>query len=561
MQKLSRMNISSRPSSDRPLVAISALVMGMASLVLLLACLNLANMLFARAASRRREIAVRVAVGAGRLRIVRQLIVESLMLSLFGGGLGLFLAFYATHALLTSASSVLPFLLVFDGRPDWRVLTATVVFSIISAMSAGLAPAWRASRPDVLTSLKDHARGLTLGRRRFSVRNALVVVQVSICLALLVAAGLFVRGAHLAADANPGFGADRGILIQVDPALAGYDEPRSRITIARVMEGLRATPGVESASLASIVPFGDERDGRGVLRADASPDREPFGATYTVIGAQYFETLGIPLLHGREFSTVEESSSSGLRAVVIDQPLADMLFGNEPPVGQTLRLTGDRNPDLMQVIGVVAGVRNAFSDRAPGAHIYVPFGQTFASGPYLHLKVRRGAEPAAFLAAAREAITRADPDLPIMKLEVLDAFFRGSLPLWVLATAGRLFSAFGAIAFLLAVVGVYAMRAYVVSRRTHEIAVRLALGATPRSVLRMIVGEGVAVTSVGLAIGLGAAWGMARVLSAVLLAGSAADPVVFFSAIASLASAVAIASYVPARRVTKLAPTEALRTD
>jgi putative ABC transport system permease protein len=388
------------------------------------------------------------------------------------------------------------------------------------------------------------------------------VAQLAVCLVLLVAAGLFVRGAQLAAEANPGFPTDRRILIHVDPSLAGYDELRSRTTISRVMEGLRAVPGVESASLGSIVPFGDERDGRGVRRASASPDSEPFGATYTVIGAHYFQTLGVPILNGREFSTVEESSATGLRAVVIDQPLAAVLFGDEPPLGQMIRLDGDDDPNrAMQVIGVVAGVRNSISDPSPGAHVYVPFGQTFATGQYLHIKLQPGAEPAAFLDVARQTITRVDRDLPILKLETLEQFLRASLPLWVLATAGRLFSIFGVVALVLAVAGVYGMGAYVVSRRTHEIAVRLALGATPRGVLWMIVGEGVAVSCVGLAIGIAVALAVARVLSVILLGGNPTDALVFTSAFVILTSAAVIASYLPARRITKLAPTEALRTD
>ena len=562
VQTLSRVNISSRPASDGPLAAVSALVMGMASLVLLLACLNLANMLLARAASRRREIAVRVAIGAGRFRIIRQLVLESLLLSLVGGIVGLLLASFATHLLVTSASAKLPFLLAFDGRPDWRVLAATLAFSVISTLSAGLGPAWRSSRPDVLTSLKDAAPSLMIRRRRCSVRNALVVTQVAVCLALLVSAGLFVRGARLAADANPGFAMDRGILIHVDPSLAGYDEISSRTTIARVMESLRAIPGVESASLGSIVPFGDERDGRGVLRASASPDSQPAGATYTVIGAHYFETLGVPILQGREFSTVEELSTTAVQPVVIDQPLAEVLFGDEPPLGQMIRLAGDNDPNrTMQVVGVVAGVRNSISDPDPGAHVYVPLGQTWASGQYVHVRIRPGARPAAFLDVARQTIARADPDLPILKLTTLEQFLSDSLPLWVLATAGRLFSTFGVVALILAMVGVYGVRAYVVSRRTHEIAVRLALGATPRGVLWMMVREGFAVTAVGLLIGILAAWAVARVLSVILFGISPTDPLVFTSAIFMLAAAALVASYVPARRVTKLAPTEALRID
>jgi predicted permease len=560
VQKLSRVNISSRPASDGPVAAVSGLVMGMASLVLVLACVNLANMLFARAAARRREIAVRVAVGAGRWRIVRQLLVENLVLALLGGGLGLLLASYATRLVIVSASHVLPFLLAFDGRPDWRVLMVTATLAVLSTLAAALAPAWRASRPDVLASMKGQQAGLTLGGRRFSARNVLVVTQVAVSLALLVSAGLFVRGARMAADMDPGFAATDGVLIHVDPSLAGYDEPRSRTSIGRVMEGLRGLPGVDSASLASIVPFGDERDGRGVLPAGAPTDSAPFDATYTVIGADYFETLGVRILQGREFLPAEESSSTGTAVAVIDESLARLLFGNEPPLGQTIRLAG-AGERALQVVGIVAGVRNSIGDPDASPHVYVPFGQTFATGQYVHVKVQPGIDAGTFQHVVRQAITRADADLPILKLQTLQQFFRDSLPLWVLTAAARLFSTFGGVALILAVTGVYGVRAYVVSRRTHEVAVRLALGATPRDVLWLIVGEGLAVATVGLLIGVAFTWALTRVLREILVAVSPTDPLVFGGAILILASAVLLASYAPARRVTRLTGAEALRTD
>jgi predicted permease len=559
VHRLPRLAISTEPHTDASAVAVSALLMGSASLVLLLACLNLANMLLARGSARRREMAVRVAVGAGRLRVARQLLVECLMLALVGGAAGLLLAMSATELLAASAHAALPLSIAIDSAPDARVLLATLTFSLVSTVAAGLGPAWRASRADLVTDLKDQpAQPRSLGR--LSVRNALVVAQIAVCLALLVAAGLFVRGAFATARADPGFAAHRGAILGVDPGLAGYDEARSRATLSELMERLRSLPGVERASFASQVPFGEERFGRPVLAATAPDDAPATSASYTVVGGDYFETLGIPLLRGRGFTIADESQRGPLRAV-IDQALATRLFGDVDPVGQEIRDARDANRRSMQVIGVAGPIRDGIDDLEPTPHLYVPYGQTFASGQYVHLRLRDGILPSEYLDYVRRVVVDVDPQLPVLRLKTLEQFFSGTLQVWAVVSAARVFVLFGTVALLLAVVGVYGVKLYVVSLRTREIAVRLALGATPGGVVWMIVREGIALTGAGLILGLFAAWGTARVLSAIMFGVRPTDPIVFGVAVGVLATAALVASYLPARRATQLEPTAALRAD
>jgi putative ABC transport system permease protein len=318
---------------------------------------------------------------------------------------------------------------------------------------------------------------------------------------------------------------------------------------------------VQAASFGSQVPYGDEHDGRSVQRIDRAKDVDVFGATYTAIGAHYFETLGVPVLRGREFSEVEERSAGAAPIAVIDQPLATRLFGNANPIGERIRFPRENDAVAMEIVGVVGPVRDSVSDVTPGPHIYVPYGQRFVSSQYIHLRVQDGVSAEALLRPVRQVVTYVDPVLPVLRLKTFDDFRRNSLQVWVFAAGARIFSTFGVVALVLAVAGVYGLKAFVVSRRTREIAIRLALGATNRGVLLMIVREGLALTLIGLTAGLIAAVGMGRVLSNVLYGVSATDPIVFGGAVATLGVAALIASYLPARRATKLPPATALRAD
>jgi predicted permease len=567
VQRLSRTSVSTSPQTDSPFAVLSGLLMGTAALVLLISCLNLANMLLARGTIRRKEIALRLALGSGRARVVRQLLTESLLLALLGSVAGLLLAVWGTRLLIASFAAVLPLVVTFDASPDLRVLLATMGFCVVSTVIAGLGPAWRVTRPDVLPDLKEQPAEQG-GGRRFSMRNALVVGQIALSLALLTAAGLFMRGAIKAAVADPGFPLEGGVIATIDPSMAGYDEPRGRAAVRSILQRVRSIPGVQSASLATLVPFGEFQEGRRVQKAGTPPAPEGqaetgVSATLTIVGADYFDALRLTMLRGRGFTPTEEESAAGPRVIIVDEPLARQLFQTEDPIGQQVQFArGDtRDTAAYTIVGVSAGVRHDLFDKAPVPHIYLPFGQHYRGNVHVHVRVAGGGGQAdvAMLGTMRQEIRAADDQIPVLQLRTLAQQRDDSLLLWAVNTGARLFSVFGGVALLLAVIGVYGVKSYVVSRRTREIGIRMALGATPSNVLWLVLREGLTLTFVGLAFGLLIAWGVARALSGMLYQVSALDPVVFAIAPLLLTGAAVAASYFPARRATRVLPLTALR--
>jgi putative ABC transport system permease protein len=567
VQKLPRLSVSTHPQDDSELTALAVLLMGMSGLVLLVACLNLANMLLARGTVRRKEVAVRLALGSGRGRLIRQLLTESLLLAFMGGVAGLLLALWGTRLLTTTFAAVLPMVVTFDVTPDIRVLTATMGFAVISTVVAGLGPAWRVTRPDVLPDLKEQLADFRAGRR-FTMRNLLVVCQVALSLALLTAAGLFMRGAVKASVADPGFPLQGGLIANVDPALAGYDEARGRVAIANILRRVRSTPGIASASLASLVPFGEFQNSEMVQTAGTPPAPEGqkeqgVDATFTVVGADYFETLRLPILRGRSFTPAEESAANTAPAVVVDEPLARKLFAGEDPLGRRVQFAGDEKKPKVEyeVIGVVAGVRHDLFEQAPTPHVYAAFGPNYVGNLTLHARVASGMDERAMLETLRRQIRAADEGVPIMNVKTLEQHRDGSIMLWAVNTGARLFSAFGFVALLLAVIGIYGVKSYVVSRRTREIGIRMALGATRADVLQLVMREGLMLTLAGLALGLVLSYGVAQAVSGMLYQVSALDPLVFAVAPLLLGLASMTASFIPARRATRVVPISALRTD
>ena len=572
--KLSRLGVSDAPETDNQVATLGALLLAMAGAVLLIVCLNLANMMLARGAGRRRDVAVQLALGAGRWRIVRQLLTEGLLLSLAGGVVGLALAYGAMRLLVASLSSHLPLVLVFSPAPDTHVLIATLLFAIGSTVFFGLGPAWRLTRRNVVSDLKGAGERASEKLGRLSGRNAMVVGQIALALALLVSGGLFARGALLAASADPGYRLNHELLLNVDPGLAGANDTEGRETYRRLLERLRALPGVESASVASQVSFGDITKSRTVSVPGESTDGRDGRATGsrisaidTTIGAAYFRTLGLPVLRGREFTAAEElPSTGGRRVAIIDEPLAQKLFPGRDPLGRQIQIGTNENgrtAETAQIVGVVPGVRHDLFDLAPVSHVYLPFGRHYQSNLFVHLRVTAGdaAGEAAMLGVVRRAVREVDPELPIVALQTMTQHRDANIELWVVQTGARMFTLFGALALLLAAVGVYGVKAYVVSRRTREIGIRMALGAEPRDVLWMMLKEGVVLTGIGLGVGLLLSAGLAKLVSGMLYQVGAFDPLVFLVAPLVLALAALAASYVPARRATRVVPLEALRVE
>lgn len=580
---LSRVGISTAPSDDDvQLGLVTVVLLAMTGIVLLIACINLANMLLARGAARRREFAIRAAIGGGRRRIMRQLLTEGLLLSALGGSAGLVVAYWVNSLLGASINQLMVMNgfaldIVLRSAPDARILAATAAFCMFSTLLFGFGPAWKQSRPDVMDDLKRQSGGgAGKGERRglFAQRNLLVVSQIALSMVLLVSAGLFVRGSLEAADVDPGFSLDNGILVEVDPSLVGYDEARSKELYRTLHERLTSIPGVEVASVAATVPFGSVSSGKRVRRAedlpglagDGTDEIETVSATSNIIGADYFDALGVPVMRGRSFTRQETESDSGPKVAIVDELLAARLWPDQDPIGRQIgfgREPSARADADMEVVGVVATVRDDLIPRELRPHVYVPFGQSFQTGMNIHLRTSPMDEEgrALVLQAVRREIRAVDGQLPIMTIKTLQGHIRDSASLWLVGLGASIFGAFGALALFLAVVGVYGVKAYTVAQRTREIGIRKALGATSGHTLWLIVREGLILTAAGLLLGVALAAGVARLLSGMLYEVSALDPLVFVVAPAILATASLLATYLPARRAANIAPITALRAD
>lgn len=589
VQALPRQSISTSPQNDADggTIGSFAMLAGMAAIVLVIACLNLANMMLARGSARRKEIAMRLALGGGRGAIVRQLLTEGLILSLIGGAFGLLLGYWAIDALMATILPLSPIPITFDGTPDVRVVGATFVFAVLSTVVFGLGPAWKLSRTSVVAELKEQGGEESPKRVRwFSARNLLVATQIALSLALLTTAGLFTRGAMKAGQADPGYKLGGQVLLTVDASLAGYTPEQGHGIYRRLMDKVRAIPGVKSASLASVVALGDMTEGRTVQKPGAEnskgKDGRPPGVSSVlyIVGTDYFSTLGVRLIRGREFTAAEEMDKPPAPVAIIDEPLAKQLFGQENPVGQQIQFpprteaaptsgsgivigSGDDKRQLLEVVGVVQGLRHQIIDKAPVAHVYLPFGSQFRSGMNVHLRLASTAPGAegAMLQAVRREVRAVDDRLPIIGLQTLSHFRDASLIVWVIKAGAWLFGIFGLVAVFLAIVGLYAVKAYVVARRTREIGIRIALGSTPGNVLWLVLKEGLVLTAAGLLVGFWIAAGIGLVVGSELYEVSAFDPVVFATAPVLLAAVSLAACYLPARRATRIQPTVALRTE
>ncbi len=583
---LSRLSVSTDPQSDTPIVAANSILLALASVVLIVACFNLANMLLARGEARQKEIALRLALGSGRFRVVRQLLTEGFVLALLGGVLGLGIAYALTRLLVSTFIAVAPLAIVFPMTPDVRVLGATFLFCMFATLVSGLGPALKLSRLEVFPQLKEQAgEGGAISSGRFwllSPRNMLVVGQIGLSLALLATGGLFVRGALAAAESDPGFRMEQGLLFELDPALAGYDSARSQQLYGTVLERVRALPGVESASVASTVPFGAFSSSRRVRKAGAPASDgtgAPLGvnAQHVMVGTDYFKSLGLTMLKGREFDAGEETGGSGLKPTIISEPLARQLFGNEDPIGRTVQFArgggagagvnisqdGEVPPsdDVLQIVGVAPGLRQSLFNPAPVPFFYQPIGDNFQSGLNLHVRIKSAvpAEASAMVQKVRSELRSLDPNLPVVSAATLQSFRDESLPLWAVRTGARLFSLFGIAALILAVIGIYGLKSYVVARRTREIGIRMALGSTSRGVVELFLREGARLAAAGLGLGVALALASGQLVSSMLYQVSPFDPVVLALSFLILAGAALVATWVPARRATRIAPITALR--
>ena len=592
---LSRFATSTSPSGDGEVTALAPLLFGMAGVVLLVACLNLANMLLARGTARRKEIAIRLALGASRWRIVRQLLIEGFALALLGSCFGLLLGLWSSDLLVASLGSMMPVDMVWRGGLNASVLCATLGFCVIGTLCFALGPALKLSRSAVVGDLKESAGEDVIRRRwKFLPRNPLVVVQIAFSLALLTAAALFIRGAGKAASVDTGLETGQNFLIELDGSLAGYDHARSQDLYRALEERIAALPGVEHASISSTVPFGMVSLNKAIQRGGVNPppDSKPataaeglaFGARWNSVGADYFSTVGLRLLRGRVFNAAEAMHAEKPRVAIIDDILAKKLWPDGDALGQQIQFAADDAPrakgdggggvgtqasgrgepkQQIEVIGIVPYTRESLFEKNPVGALYLPFAGGFQSNVFFHIKFAPNAarDVTATADLLRRTVREVDSSLPILSLKTFAQHLDSNLQLWIVQAGAALFSVFGFVALGLAIVGVYGVKAYSVARRTREIGIRMALGAQRETVQWMILREGSVMLASGLVIGLLLAGGMGKLLSGILYEVGAFDPLAFTLAPLVLALSALLATWLPARRATRISPMAALRTE
>ena len=591
-----RNTVGTSPSPDRALKSIAPLLLGMAVVVLLVACLNLANMLLARGTARRKEIAIRLALGGSRWRIIRQLLSEGFVLALLGGVGGLILGLWSSGLLVGSMRKLMPLDIVWSSGPNLAILAATFGFCLLGTLMFALGPALKISRTALVSDLKEHAGEDVMRRRwKFLPRHPLVVVQIAFSLALLTAAALFVRGAGKAASVDSGLKPGPSYLLEVDASLAGYEPKRAQGLYRNLNARLAALPGVEHVSISATVPFGITSSEKNVQRAgiNPGPDARPrtaaeglaFKAAWNSVGANYFSTVGLPVLRGRAF-TEAEATQPGPSVAIIDEPLAKKLWPDGDALGQRVQYAGEKEPsgqrgggaaggtggelskekqdETIEIIGIVPVTRHdLFANEEPDGSIYVPFARGFQSDVSFFVRFRSLAPGTEAITAdsLRRAVRDIDPSLPIISLQTFAQYLDSNLDLWLVRAGAAMFSVFGGLALGLAVIGLYGVKAYSVARRTREIGIRMALGAQPGMVLRLIMREGSVMLLSGLALGLLLAAATGKILSGILFEVGAFDPPAFASAFTVLAAATLLATWLPARRATRINPMVALRTE
>ena len=533
-------------------------LMGVVGLVLLIACGNVANLLLARATSRQKEIAVRVAMGAGRSRLFRQLLTESVLLAGVGGVLGLLLAQWADAVLLrlvSRGSTPIPL----DTHPDLTILGFTLGVSLLTGVLFGLAPALRASRVDLNSVLKGTSRGVIGGAgqgARASIGKILVVGQVAFSLLLLVVAGLFVHSFQKLSEVQLGYDHDHLLLFGIDPVESGYKGPAIAEMYKALMTNIRAIPGVRGVTLSQNGLFSHSESADGIkIDGYKPPSGQNMHARFDEVGPNYFATVGIPILVGRDIT--EQDGGSGQRVGVINQTMARYYFGNESPIGRRIWDTFPTSYQDFVVVGVAADAKyNSLREQTP-RRFYVPFFHPIGEATFARFEVRVSGNPASVADAVRAAVKQAAPNLPPLGIHTMNELVSESLTSDRMVT--KLTGFFGALAVLLACIGIYGIMAYAVAGRTSEIGVRMALGADRGNVVWMVLRESLALVAIGVAIGLPIVIAVSKLIKSLLFGLTPADPWALALASLLMIAIAALAGYIPARRASRTDPMTALR--
>ncbi|HKG80482.1 MAG TPA: ABC transporter permease, partial [Pyrinomonadaceae bacterium] len=538
------------PEARAGFLRVSFLLVVVVGLVLLIACANVANLLLARASVRRREIAVRLALGASRFRLVRQLLTESFLLALLGGVVGLIATQWSSGSLpkFFSENDVAGI----DLSIDWRVLVFTLGVTILTGVLFGLAPALQATRLNLLPSLKDDAGAQSRRFRRVGLRDVLVISQLAISLVLLISAALFVRSLQRAVTFDPGFAARNLMFASMERRAAKRDNQPIPLFYQETLERIRTVPGVQSASLSLIIPLNGGGYRRNIELEGYQPQpNEDTELNTNVIGPKFFETMGIPFVAGRAFS--EQDNEGSPPVVIVNEELARRYFGGNA-LGKRLKLGGSF-VSSWEIVGVVRTAKYRDIREQPLPFIYIPFGQE--PQPDMTLMVRTVGDPGVVAGPLTNELRALKEEIQVSPVRTMDDLIGSQL-------AGDrmiavLLSVFGCGALLLAAIGIYGVMAYTAAQRTHEIGIRIALGAEQRDILKLIVGQGMVLIAIGAVLGLALAFAATRVLQSLLFGVSATDPLTFTVVLVVLVVVALLACYVPARRATKVDPLEALR--
>jgi predicted permease len=533
------------------LMPVMTTLMAVVGLVLLIACANLAGLLLARSAGRQREVAVRLAVGASRGRLVRQLLIENLMVAIAGGAAGLLLARW-TSGMLTLFVPPTPYPIAFDAALNGRVIAFSLALTLFTAIVSGLLPALRGSRSDVAVALKASAPA-SLGGGRGRLRQALVVAQVALSLLLLVCAALFLRSLARAETMDTGYSARQGFVAAIDLLAGGYDQPRGTAFYQNALTRIAAVPGVEQASVASALPLDISAGSDMSVEVDGYTPRkdEPMHVYYNRVGPNYFETLGIDIVEGRGIT--DQDTPDKPQAVVINQTMAKRYFQGRSAVGGRIRF----GSGPVTIVGVARDGKYSQLTEAPRSYMYLSILQSYR--PDAILMVRTAADPAGILFAVQRELRAIDPALPLFDVRTIAEHRQVSM--FIAKMASTLLGMFGVLALILAVVGLYGVVAYTVTQRTREIGVRVALGAERRDVAWLVLRQGLGLAAIGLGIGLLLAFAAGRLLAKQLVGVSGSDPVSFAGTTMLLLLVAAAASALPARRAATLDPLAALRRD
>jgi len=578
IQTPSRFSISTSPQDDGPVTLIGTLLMGMAGAVLLIASLNLANMLLARGTARSKEIALRLAVGASRWRIVRQLLCEGLLLAICGGLVGLVVSVWCNDLLLHSLARLLGsmnFSFVVKLRPDAAVLAVTFLFCLLATVLFSLGPALKATKADLVNDLKQQiGEPARVGRfsRFFAPRHISVMAQIALSFMLLFSAGLFFRGALKASGLNPGFVAAGDLVSELDFSLIKKDPVEARRLMFAAVQRARDLPGVQTAALGTMLPYGNFTNTRRIMSMREALPTDPkapdpgAGALYTATTPGYFDAIGVKLLRGRDFTQTEAENKDMPCVAIIDDEMAKKIFPNTEAIGQHIRYTQppkDGSPNDLLVVGVVSSHRHDVQNDTLNRRLFVPLAQGYNGNVYVHVRLATKDRDAvaAFIPTMRQTLRSVDPDLPLLSIAPFVDLNEKSVGLWIVRLGALLFGVFGGIALLLAVIGVYAVKAYAVACRTREIGIRMALGAHRRDIFALIMRQGALQTALAVTIGLLLSLAAGRVLAQILYQVSPSDPVALIASGAMLAAAALLACFFPARRATYVEPLQALRTE